>query len=158
MALFGEMRPALAGLPRDACIDVVFQTAGQALLCAASDPEGRSIGDMWMRAGAAFSGRTTFGADEAVWMLEEMSGMLATYPGTPLDVRDLSEAMRPALLAAQGAKGEDLPEVLKKAANAAEGAVNHGNHRENSLTLMLRSLHQAVATRCADLYGSGTCQ
>jgi len=157
---------ALAELNGDVTIDRVFQTAGQAFLLAAGGAVGPLVGAMFSDTGKAFSGRVTFGAQDAVWMLEVMEqGMVRRGKAQPGD-KTMLDALHPAAMAAKDAEGEELVEILRRAADAAEtGAratsgmvsrlgrssrlgertLGHEDAGANSIALILRSMQESVA-------------
>ena len=92
---FRAVRETLAALEGDLTIDRVFQAAAKAFATAGVGTFGPLLAEMWTQAGSAFSGRTSFGADEAVWMLEAMEDVVTRQKDVNPSLRDsLSAAVR----------------------------------------------------------------
>ncbi len=164
---FRALDQALMGLQEDVTIDRVFQTAGEAFLSAAGGAVGPLIGSMLADTGEAFRGRVTFGAEEAVWMLEIMEQALVRRGKAQPGDKTMLDALHPAVIAARAAEGEELVEILRKAADAAsagaratggmisrlgrssrlgERTLGHEDAGANSIALILRGLEEEVAT------------
>jgi hypothetical protein len=142
---FGAVRAALAGVDEEATIDCVFRTAGEALAGSGNGGLAPLLAAMWTGAAKCFPGRATFGAEEAVWMLESMEEAAGRdHSGESAAVL---EALRPALRAAQQARGEEMQEILRRAAAAA--AREAIDARTASFALLLGSLFEAVRERIA---------
>jgi dihydroxyacetone kinase-like protein len=163
---FRAIRQSLVGLASDVTIDRVFQTAGQAFLSAAGGAVGPLIGTMLSDTGKAFKGRVTFGAEEAVWMLEIMEQALVRRGKAELGNKTMLDALHPAVVAARAAEGEEMVEILRRAADAAsagaratsdmisrlgrssrlgERTLGHEDAGANSIALILRGLEESVA-------------
>lgn len=127
-------------------IDRVFLTAAQAFASASSSPAAALIAAILTNTGKSFAGRTTFGAEEGVWMLETMekAAIEANVGGS------LVRALEAAVGAAQEANGETLEEVLRLAVNAALAIAQSGPGPDRdagatALAVVLRSAYEAVA-------------
>jgi dihydroxyacetone kinase phosphoprotein-dependent L subunit len=163
---FRALRQSLVGLEGNVTIDQVFQTAGQAFLSAAGGAVGPLFGTMLSDTGKAFNGRVTFGVEEAIWMLEIMEQALIrrgkAHPGD----KTMLDALHPAVVAARAAEGEDMVEILHRAADAAsagarttsgmisrlgrssrlgERTLGHEDAGANSIALILRAMEESVA-------------
>jgi dihydroxyacetone kinase len=162
---FRAVRQSLHGLEGDLTIDRVFLTAGQAFLSAAGGDIGLLIGSMLSDTGKAFRGRVTFGAEEAVWMLEIMEQALVRHGKAQLGDKTMLDGLHPAVVAARAAGGEDVVEILCRAAEAAsagaratskmtsrlgrsslvdEFAPGHEDAGANSIAMILRGLEEEV--------------
>ena len=162
---FRAVRQSLADLKGDFTIDLVFQTAGQAFLSAAGGAVGPLIGSMLSETGKSFKGRVTFGAEEAVWMLETMEQALVRRGKAQLGDKTMLDALHPAVVASHAAEGEDLIEIFHRAADAAaigarttagmisrrgrssrlgERTLGHEDAGANSIALILRCLEEEV--------------
>ena len=116
--------------------------------------------------GEAFTGRVTFGAEEAVWMLEIMEQALIRRETAQPGNKRMLDALHPAMVAARAADGEDLVEILRRAADAAvagaqatsemmprlgrsgrlgERTIGHEDAGAKSIALILRAIEEAVA-------------
>lgn len=163
---FRAVRQSFGNLKDDVTIDQVFQTAGQAFLSTAGGAIGPLIGTMLTDTGKAFTGRVTFQAEEAVWMFEVMEQALVRIGKAQLGNKTMLDALHPAVVAARDAAGEDLIEVLRRAADAAaagaqatsgmisrlgrssrlgERTLGHEDAGANSIALILRGLEEEVA-------------
>jgi phosphoenolpyruvate---glycerone phosphotransferase subunit DhaL len=163
---FRSLRKSLTELQDDVTIDLVFQTAGQAFLLAAGGAVGPLIGTMLSDTGKAFKGRVTFGAEEAVWMLEIMEQALVRRGKAQPGDKTMLDALHPAVIAARAAEGEDMIEIIRRAADAAavgaratsgmvsrvgrssrlgERTLGHEDPGANSIALILRVLEEEVA-------------
>ncbi len=139
-------RGALGTLEPQTTIDRVFLTAAQAFASASSSPAAALIAAILTNTGKSFAGRTTFGAEEGVWMLETMekAAIEANVGGS------LVRALEAAVGAAQEANGETLEEVLRLAVNAALAIAQSGPGPDRdtgatALAVVLRSAYEAVA-------------
>jgi dihydroxyacetone kinase len=161
---FDALRRALMNLDGDLTIDRVFLTAGKAFRSAETAEVGALLGSMLCDIGNAFSGRVTFGAEEAVWMLEIMEQALVRGTNAQSADRTMLDALHPAVIAAQESENEDIVEVLRRAGEAAsDGArdsrmlsrlgsgcqngdqtLGHGDSGATCMALILRSLEESV--------------
>jgi phosphoenolpyruvate---glycerone phosphotransferase subunit DhaL len=163
---YRSLRQSLVGLEDGVTIDRVFQTAGQAFLLAAGGAVGPLIGTMLSDTGEAFKGRVTFGAEEAVWMLEIMEEALVRRGKARPGDKTMLDALHPAVVAARAAEGEDMVEIFRRAADAAflgaeatsgmisklgrssrlgERSLGHVDPGAASMALTLRALEEEVA-------------
>ncbi len=163
---FRALREALGGLEGNVTIDQVFQTAGQAFLSAAGGAIGPLFGTMLSDTGKAFNGRVTFGAEETVWMLEIMEQALVRRGKASPGDKTMLDALHPAVDAARAAEGEDMVEILHRAADAAsagarttsgmisrlgrssrlgERTLGHEDAGANSIALILHAMEESVA-------------
>ena len=163
---FRAVRLALAGLDGNVTIDQVFKAAGQAFLTAAGGAVGPLMGSMLCDTGKAFNGRVTFGAEEVVWMLEIMEQAMVRRGKAQLGNKTMLDALHPAVVAARAAEGQDIAEILQRAADAAaagaratsgmvaqigrssrlgERTLGHEDAGANSIALILRALTEEVA-------------
>jgi dihydroxyacetone kinase-like protein len=163
---FRALRQSLLGLKDNVTIDRVFQTAGDAFLSAAGGAVGPLVGTMLSDTGKAFNGRVTFGPEEVVWMLEIMEQALVRRGKAKPGDKTMLDALHPAVVAARAAEGEDMVEILRRAADAAavgaratsgmisrlgrssrlgERTVGHEDAGANSIVLILRGMEEEVA-------------
>lgn len=163
---FRALRQALEDLNGNVTIDQVFKTAGQAFLTAAGGAVGPLMGTMLCDTGKAFHGRVTFGAEEVIWMLEIMEEAMVRRGKAQLGNKTMLDALHPAVVAARAAEGEDIAEILHRAADAAaagaratsgmisqigrssrlgERTLGHEDAGANSIALILRALAEEVA-------------
>jgi phosphoenolpyruvate---glycerone phosphotransferase subunit DhaL len=160
------LRQALEKLDGDITIDRVFLTAGHAFLSAAGGAVGPLIGTMLTDTGKAFAGRITFGAEETVWMLELMEQALIRIGKARLGDKTMLDALHPAVVAARVARGENMAEILRRAADAADAGARstsemvsrrgrssrlgertrgHEDPGANTIALILHGLSEEVA-------------
>lgn len=163
---FRAVQKSLESLDGDATIDQVFRTAGRAFLLSAGGAIGPLLGAMLTDTGKAFTGRVTFGSEEIVWMLEIMEQALVQRGKAQLGNKTMLDALHPALIAARAGQGEDMVEVLRRVADAAdagaratsgmisglgrssrlgERTVGHEDAGANSIAIILRAMQEAVA-------------
>lgn len=163
---FRAVRQSLKDLNGDVTIDRVFQTAGHSFLSAAGGAVGPLMGSMLSETGKSFKGRVTFGAEEAVWMLETMEQALVRRGKAQLGDKTMLDALHPAVVAARAAVGEEIVEVLHRAADAAsvgaratsgmisrlgrssrlgERTIGHEDAGANGIALILRAMQESVA-------------
>lgn len=163
---FRALRQSIETLDGDITIDRVFQTAGRAFMSAAGGAVGPLIGTMLTDTGKAFAGRVTFGAEEAVWMLEGMERALVRVGKASPGDKTMLDALHPAVKAARSAANDGIVEILRKAADAAdsgarstsgmisrmgrssrlgERTLGHEDAGANSIALILRAMEEEVA-------------
>lgn len=163
---FRAVRQSLEKLEGEITMDRVFQTAGCAFLSAAGGAIGPLIGTMLIDTGKAFTGRVTFGAEEAVWMLEGMEKALVRVGKAQIGDKTMLDAIHPAAEAARTAEGESVEEVFRRAADAAalgaratsgmisrmgrssrlgERTLGHEDAGANSIALILRAMQEEIA-------------
>lgn len=163
---FRALRRSLAGLNGEVTIDQVFQTAGRTFLSAAGGAVGPLIGTMLTETGRTFTGRVTFGAEEAIWMLEAMEQALIRIGKAQPGNKTMLDALHPAVEAARAAEGEEMVEIFRRASDAAaagaratsgmvsrlgrssrlgERTLGHEDAGANSIALILRGLEEEVA-------------
>ncbi len=163
---FRALRQSIEDLQGDVTIDQVFQTAGHAFLSAAGGAVGPLIGSMLSDTGKAFKGRVTFGAEESIWMLEIMEQALVRRGKAQPNDKTMLDALHPAVVAARAAEGEDMVEILRRAADAAaagarstsgmvsrlgrssrlgDRTLGHEDAGANSIALILRAVEESVA-------------
>jgi dihydroxyacetone kinase-like protein len=163
---FRALRQSLANLKGAVTIDQVFQTAGRAFQSAAGGAVGPLIGTMLTDIGKTFTGRVTFGAEEAVWMLEAMEQAVMRIGKAEPGNKTMLDALHPAVEAARAAEGEEMEEIFRRAADAAaagaqatsgmisrvgrssrlgERTLGHEDAGAHSIALILRGLEEEVA-------------
>lgn len=163
---FRAVRQSIENLDGTATVDAVFRTAGRAFLTSAGGAIGPLMGAMFSATGKAFTGRVTFGSEEIIWMLEIMEQALVERGKAELGNKTMLDALHPALVAARAAQGEDLVNVLRAAADAAEAGaratsgmisslgrssrlgertLGHEDAGANSIAIILRATQEAVA-------------
>ena len=163
---FRALRRSLETLDGSLTMDKVFQTAGDAFISAAGGAIGPLIGTMLTDTGTSFAGRTTFGSEETVWMLEGMEKALVRGGKASPGDKTMLDALHPAAVAARAAENEGIVEILREAADAAaagarstsgmvsrvgrssrlgERTLGHEDAGANSIALILRALEEEVA-------------
>jgi len=163
---FRAVQKSIASLDGTVTIDQIFRTSGRAFLLSAGGAVGPLLGAMFTDTGKAFTDRVTFGAEEVVWMLEIMEQSLMQRGKAQLGNKTMLDALHPAVTAARAAEGEEMAEILRIAAEAAEAGARatsgmisrlgrssrlgertrgHEDAGANSIALILRAMQEAVA-------------